>query len=79
MKIIRKYSDFKLVLEEEIENPCRRGVNVHYWYVYMCNVSGEIIKNEDETNDIDWILLEEVKNLTLEPVWQYIFDKIKII
>jgi ADP-ribose pyrophosphatase YjhB (NUDIX family) len=68
--------DYQLLFEEEINNPCRRGINYHYWYVYECKVSGEIIKNYEETNDIKWIDLDRIKELTLEPVWEYLFKQI---
>jgi len=70
---------YELLFEEEINNPCRRGVEYHYWYVYKCEVSGNIVKNESETKDIRWIDIDKISNLNLENVWKYIFKKIELI
>jgi len=71
--------NFELLFEEEIDNPCSRDVQTHYWYVYKADVSGQITKNEEETKDIKWVDLNSIQDLTLEPVWDYIFKKLKII
>ena len=68
--------DSKLLFQEEINNACSRGVEYHYWYVYKCEANGTIVKNEEETKDIRWVDLDKVRNLNLEPVWKYIFEKI---
>lgn len=74
---IEKYN---LLFEEEIaENKCSKGINVHYWYLFECEVSGEIKRNERETKSIDWYSKEEIKKLELESVWKYLFKKLKII
>jgi 8-oxo-dGTP pyrophosphatase MutT (NUDIX family) len=69
----------KLLFQEEINNPCSRGVQYHYWYVYKCEVNGNIIKNESETKDIRWVDLNKIDNLKLEDVWKYIFKKIGLL
>jgi 8-oxo-dGTP pyrophosphatase MutT (NUDIX family) len=71
-------TDFKLLFQEEIKNPCSKGVDYHYWYVYDCKVDGNIIKNEEETKNIKWVDLDKVHRLNLEPVWKYIFRKINL-
>lgn len=72
-------TNHELLFEEEINNPCSRGVEYHYWYVYKCEVEGNIIKNESETKDIRWIDMDKITNLHLEEVWKYIFKKIEIL
>lgn len=70
----------ELLLEEELNwNECSRGVGTHYWYLFSCEVSGEIKQNIKETKSIDWYTIDEIKKLTMEPAWQYWFEKLKII
>lgn len=72
-------SDYELLFEEEINNPCSRGVDYHYWYVYKCSVEGNIIKNEEETKNIKWVDMDKIHNLKLEDVWVYILEKLNIL
>jgi 8-oxo-dGTP pyrophosphatase MutT (NUDIX family) len=75
-----KIENFKLLFEEELDwNWCREGINSHYWYLFDCQVSGDIKQNELETKSIAWYAPNEIKKLKLEPVWQYWFKKLKII
>lgn len=70
----------KLLYEEEILwNWCRRGVNVHYWYLFDCEVSGEVKQNFDEEKSIGWYFAGQIRKLKLEEVWEYWFRKLKII
>jgi ADP-ribose pyrophosphatase YjhB (NUDIX family) len=68
-----------LLFEEEINNPCRRGVNWHYWYVYKCDVKGEIVIEKEEAKDIRWVYLDKLNKLKLEPVWECILKKIELL
>ncbi len=71
---------FELLFEEELDwNTCRRGISVHYWYLFKCFVGGDIEQNINETKSIDWYTLEEIKKLELEPVWRYWFEKLGLI
>lgn len=70
----------KLLFEEELDwNLCNKGVENHYWYLFECQVSGELARSERETKSARWYTADEIKELTLEPVWEYWFKKIKII
>ena len=72
--------NYKLVFEEEIEeNTCSRGITVHYWWIYECEADGEPKLKPDEANSMGWYSAEEIKNLKLEPVWEYFFKKLGII
>lgn len=72
--------NFKILLEEEINwNECSKGIGVHYWHLYECEVEGEIKRNFEETKSIGWFTKEEILDLKLEPVWEYFFKKLKII
>lgn len=75
-----KIDSYKVLFEEELDwNWCSKGAGVHYWYLFECNVSGEIKKSYIETKSIGWYIIDEIKKLKLEPVWEYWFKKLKII
>jgi len=69
-----------LLFEEEVDwNWCSVGVKSHYWYVYQCEVEGEIKNNPVELKSSGWFTPEEIKKLKLEPVWKYWFEKLGIL
>jgi len=71
---------YNLLCEEELDwNWCSKGIGVHYWYLYECNVEGKIKKNTTETKSIGWFSKEKLKELNLEPAWNYWFKKLGII
>ena len=73
-------TDHALLFEEKLDwNTCSKGVDTHYWYLYRCEVSGELQPNTRETKSADWYTKEEIKSLTLEPIWKYWFEKLNII
>lgn len=75
-----KITGSKLIFEEMIDwNWCNDGVTGHYWYVYQCSVEGDIKRNYRETKSAEWYSKERIKDLKLEPVWEYWFKKLKII
>ncbi|MBT4122277.1 NUDIX hydrolase [bacterium] len=75
-----KVDDYKILFEEELNwNWCSKGADSHYWYLFECDVSGEIKQNYNETKSIGWYTVDEIKKLKLEPVWEYWFKKLKII
>jgi len=75
-----KVFKYKFLFEEELKNNiCVAGVDVHYWKVYRCEVSGEISLNKEEEKSIGWYTVEEIKNFYLEPAWQYCFKKLGMI
>ena len=66
----------RLLFEEELDwNRCSKGVGIHYWYVFECDVEGGISQNARETKSIGWYSPDEMRGLTVAPVWQYWFDK----
>ncbi len=71
--------EYKLLFEELLDNECKRGAKKHYWYVYDCKSSGSLKFNDKETNAIGWINIDRIKELKLEPVWNYWFKKLNII
>lgn len=75
-----KVEKYKLTDEEELDwNWCSKGVNVHYWYLFECEVSGDIKENKREVKSIGWYGINEIKKLKLEPSWNYWFKKLRII
>ncbi len=73
-------NNHKLLFEEELDwNWCNKGINVHYWYLFECDVTGEIKQNSIEAKSIGWYAVNEIKKLKLEPVWEYWFKKLRII
>lgn len=70
----------ELVGEDFLEwNWCSKGVTGHYWYVFACEVSGDIARDERETKSVGWYGAEEIKALPLEDAWKYWFEKLNII
>ena len=75
-----KVDHYELLLEEEVPwNECSKGIGVHYWKLYRCRVSGELKRNLRETKSAAYFAGEKIKQLKLEPVWEYWFKKLKII
>ena len=66
---------------EEVMNrySCDRGVSIHRWHVYACEVSGTVKRSQRETKSIGWYSKEEIARLELEPVWKHWFNKMNII
>ena len=58
---------------------CVYGVSDHHWYIFDCQVSGEMKAESEEAKSIGWYTPEEIKNLYLEPSWDYWFKKLEII
>lgn len=70
----------RLLFEEELDwNWCSKGVGCHYWYLFECSVSGELKRSERETKSAQWYAVDTIRELTLEPVWEYWFKKCKIV
>lgn len=69
----------KLIFEEEILwNRCKTNL-AHHWYLYKCDVSGEVSQNTEEEKSIGWYTAEELEIMNLESVWRYWFEKLGII
>ncbi len=70
--------ELKLLHKEYVGwNECVKGEKGHYWYVYKALTwEGQERRNLQETKNIGWFSSEEIKNLELEPVWEYWFQKL---
>ena len=70
----------RLLDEEELTwNRCSKGVSVHYWYLFECDVEGHIRLEESEATSIGWYPQDLLAELPLEPAWRYWFLKLKLI
>ena len=70
----------ELFFEEILPNiTCVIGVSTHYWYFFKCETTGELKLDKEEEKSLKWYSLEEMKQLTFEPSWEYWFKKLKII
>jgi ADP-ribose pyrophosphatase YjhB (NUDIX family) len=70
----------RLLFEEEVDwNWCKEFIWSHYWYVFECEVEGELDRSLTDTRSLKWYTPEELKELKLEKVWRYFFDKIKVL
>ena len=76
LKVVKQ----KILFEEELDwNECSKGIGIHCWFLFECEVEGEIKANYSEVKSIGWFSKEEIKNLKLEPVWKYWFEKLGIL
>ena len=70
----------KLIQEFVDWNECTQGVKGHYWHVYEAKSwSGHVKERDKEAHEITWIPQNKLKELDLEPVWEYWFKKLKYI
>lgn len=70
---------YKLLLEETLYgNDCNKGADNHHWIVFECEVRGDERKNR-EVKTIGYYSKEEIIKLKLEPSWNVILKKLKII
>lgn len=57
-------TDVILIAEGRKENPCRRQDGTwHYWKLYQVDVTGEVIRSQEETKQVRWYTREEIKTL----------------
>jgi len=77
-----KVTKYKLIDEGEFsheDEPCRRGIGAHYWYIFECEVTGKLMKDEREAKTMNWYSVNEIKKMRLEHVWKNWFKKLNII
>lgn len=72
--------DFKLAIHEFLDwNECKRGVKGHDFFVFEVTKWNGGTKRNFESKDLQWKSVEEIKNLKLEPAWEYFLKKLEII
>ena len=71
--------DPHLVFRGEIfPDPCRKGVNVHEWYLYRGGADGELRPDAREVAEIRWVTREELYGLPLVRPAYFMFDIIRL-
>jgi 8-oxo-dGTP pyrophosphatase MutT (NUDIX family) len=68
----------KLIFHGVIEgDKCRRGVDVHEWYLFECECDGEPSKSSEasEAKKVEWVAKEELKGINLCSTIEYLFKK----
>jgi 8-oxo-dGTP pyrophosphatase MutT (NUDIX family) len=54
----------KLLLNITIKpDPCRRGVDIHQWFLFLCTLKKEITPDKDEVANVRWYTRKELKKL----------------
>jgi 8-oxo-dGTP pyrophosphatase MutT (NUDIX family) len=54
----------KLLLDMVINpDPCRRGVDIHRWFLFLCTLKNEIVPDKDEIANIKWYSKNKLQNL----------------
>jgi len=73
--------NYQLIIHEFLDwNECKRGVKGHDFFVYeVTEWDGKIHQNKLESKDLQWKSIAEIKNLKLEPAWEYFLTKLKMI
>jgi len=70
----------KLLYDEFIaENTCVFRVRGHRWFLYKVEASGNLVKDNHEAKSVGWYTPEDMKRLSLEPVWEYWFTKLRVL
>lgn len=60
-----KSVNLELLIEGRKENHCRReDGNWHYWKIYKAEAGGEIQRSLDETKQVGWLSIDEIKLLS---------------
>ncbi len=70
-------TDPELITEEKLEDPCRRGADYHYWYLYSKTLEKDVsIELNDEADGHSWIELSDLQEIELtEPTEYFLLKK----
>lgn len=76
-----RVKSIKLLFEEELaSDPCRRGVDVHYWRLYLCECEGMLREcSEAEPNTLGWYKPDEIAKFELSNPTKHFFKKMGVI
>lgn len=58
------------------QETCSRGISHHIWSLYEIEAKGDFIFKADEVKSIGWYTIEQIKELQLESIWYYWFNKL---
>jgi len=71
--------DKQLIFQGLIDpDPCTRGVNKHFWRLYLIHAKGKIKKNPHESIHLRWYTKSQMARLHFTPPVTHIFRKIKL-
>jgi len=72
-----KIKNLKLISEEpDLKNKCSKGIKYHHWFGFTGKIKGEPKISQKEAKNWAWVRKEDLKNLNLEPIWEWWFKKI---
>ena len=74
-----KISSARLLLRETVNFGCRRIGSYHEVNVYLCKVSGKLKLQREEIKRACWFSVKEMRKLKIEPLWKYLFKRLKIL
>lgn len=74
-----KIKKAKLIFRETVRFGCRRIGSYHNISVYKCRVSGKMKFQREEIKGFGWFTTEEMKKIKIEPLWRYLFRRLKIL
>lgn len=75
-----KIKDKKLIFKGTINpDPCTRGVNIHYWNLFLVHAKGTLKMNVCESVHIRWLTKSQMARLHFTPPVTYIFKKINFL
>lgn len=70
----------KLLLNIVINpDPCRRGIDVHEWFLYLCSLKNDFAASKDEVADTRWYSRKELQNLDFVIPTEKMFKNLKLI
>jgi len=70
--------DKKLIFKGIINpDPCTRGVDIHYWNLFLVHAKGILKMNAFESVHLRWLTKRQMARLRFTPPITYIFKKLK--
>lgn len=73
-----KVSEKRLIYKGVIfYDPCSRGVNIHFWNLFLVKPRGKLRANYQESVHLSWLTQRQMKRLHFTPPVAYIFKKLK--
>ena len=74
-----KVKSFRLILKKNLKFGCRRIGSYHEISVYDCKVNGKLKLQKAEIKNSGWFTVEEMRKIRIEPLWRYLFRRLKIL
>lgn len=73
-----RIKDKKLIFKGTINpDPCTRGVDIHYWNLFLVHAKGMLKMNAFESVHLRWLTKRQMTRLRFTPPVTYIFKKLK--